>query len=91
MRQYALIPSNPNPNPSPNPNPDPDPDPDPDPNLIIKVGIVDELDLPGNPLASAMYEGLTALVNMLPLVAALVAILSKVGGVCPYIESRLQP
>merc|ERR1740130_1964432 len=36
--------------------------------LIIKVGIVDELDLPGNPLASAMYEGLTALVNMLPLV-----------------------
>ena len=40
--------------------------------LIIKVGIVDELDLPGNPIASSMYEGLTALVNMLPLVAALV-------------------
>ena len=59
------------------------------------MGIVDELDLPGNPLASAMYEGLTALVNMLPLVAALVAILSKVGGVCAkpalYIEPRLQP
>lgn len=50
--------------------------------LIIKVGIVDELDLPGNPIASSMYEGLTALVNMLPLVAALVAIGSKVGGVC---------
>ena len=42
------------------------------------MGIVDELDLPGNPLFSAMYEVLTAIVNMLPLVAAFLAILSKV-------------
>ena len=34
--------------------------------LIIRVGIVDELDMPDNPLTSKAYELITAAVNMLP-------------------------
>ena len=50
--------------------------------LLVKVGIDQELDLPDNPIASAVYEWIAAGINMLPVTASMFAVFMKFATVC---------